>query len=69
MPYADPQKQREAQARWYREKYQHDRKFRLLESDRKATWLQTEEGKASNAEASQRARARAKKTKVRKKKA
>jgi hypothetical protein len=56
MPYADPEKQKEAQARWYRQKYKTDRKFRQRESDRKAEWLQTEEGKESNAEASARAR-------------
>lgn len=60
MPYADPQKQREAQARWYREKYQENRKFRRHESERKSLWLQTPEGKASNAAASARARKKAK---------
>ena len=58
MPYADPEKQREAQARWYREKYQSDRKFQNAEASRKADWLQTEEGKASNAAASARHRQR-----------
>jgi hypothetical protein len=56
MPYADPQKQREAQARWYRKKYEADAKFRNAESDRKAAWLQTPEGKLSNAESSARFR-------------
>ena len=28
MPYADPEKQREAKARWYREKYHGDAEFR-----------------------------------------
>lgn len=57
MPYADPEKKRLAQAKWYREKYHADRKFRHAESDRKAAWLQTEEGKISNAEATARYRA------------
>ena len=40
MPYSDPAKQRAAQAKWYREKYAKDRKFRHAESDRKADWFQ-----------------------------
>lgn len=51
MPYADPIKQKEAQAKWYAKKYKTDRKFRQAESDRKAAWLQTDEGRASNYEA------------------
>jgi hypothetical protein len=62
MPYADKEKQREAQARWYREKYVNDRKFRSKEAKRKAAWLQTEEGKESNAAASARARKKVKTT-------
>ncbi len=58
MPYADPEKQREAQARWYREKYARNVAFQVAEANRKADWLQTEEGKQSNAEASARARRR-----------
>ena len=69
MPYADPEKQREAQARWYREKYQTDRKFRRAEASRKADWLRTEEGRTSNAAATARYRAQqlaaAKKAKTR----
>jgi hypothetical protein len=56
MPYADPEKQKEAQARWYRKKYEQDQKFRALESERKAAWLQTPEGRMSNAESSARFR-------------
>jgi hypothetical protein len=56
MPYADPEKQKEAQARWYRKKYEQDRKFRAVESERKAAWLQTPEGRMSNAESSARFR-------------
>ena len=63
MPYADPDKQREAQARWYRAKYGADAGFREAEAERKAKWLQTEEGKASNAEASALHRARQSKAK------
>ena len=63
MPYADPERQREAQARWYREKYGADAKFQKAEAKRKAKWLQTEEGKASNATASARARLKKKKQK------
>lgn len=59
MPYADPEKQREAQARWYREKYRRDQEFQRAEADRKAQWLQTDEGKESNAKASARHRERA----------
>lgn len=65
MPYADPEKQREAQARWYREKYGVSRTFRNKEKKRKADWLQTEEGKASNAAASARAREQAAKKQAR----
>lgn len=61
MPYTDLKKQREAQARWYREKYQTDKKFRRAEASRKADWLQTEEGRTSNAAASERYRVRAEK--------
>jgi hypothetical protein len=56
MPYADPEKQKEAQARWYRKKYEQDRKFRTAEAERKAAWLQTPEGRMSNAESSARFR-------------
>jgi hypothetical protein len=56
MPYADPEKQKEAQARWYRKKYEQDRKFRAAEAERKAAWLQTPEGRLSNAESSARFR-------------
>jgi len=63
MPYADPDKQREAQARWYRAKYSADAAFREAEAERKAKWLQTEEGRASNAEASALHRAQKAKTK------
>ena len=55
MPYADPQKQREAQAAWYRRKYA-EKDFAEAESDRKKAWLQTEDGKTSNAAASKRVR-------------
>jgi hypothetical protein len=58
MPYTDLKKQREAQARWYREKYQTDKKFRRAEAARKSDWLQTEEGRTSNAAASERFRLR-----------
>jgi hypothetical protein len=57
MPYADPEKQREARARWYRNRYNSDTRFAALEARRKADWLQTDDGKASNAAASSRARA------------
>jgi hypothetical protein len=61
MPYSDPAKQRAAQANWYREKYENDKRFRKKEADRKAAWLQTEAGKESNAAASARARVKRKK--------
>ncbi len=47
---------RKRQREWYRAKYATDRKFRHKESDRKAAWLQTDEGKAKNAEATRRTR-------------
>jgi hypothetical protein len=65
MPYADPEKQREAQARWYQEKYEKNRAFRRREAKRKAQWLRTADGKASNAAASTRARNKIKVRKVR----
>lgn len=52
MPYADREKQREAQRIWYRNKYWTEKQFREAEAVRKAEWLQTEEGKLSNAIAS-----------------
>lgn len=58
MPYADKDKMRAAQAKWYRKKYGTDEAFRLTEAIRKAEWLQTDEGRASNLEASKRARCR-----------
>ena len=48
---------REQKRESYRRRYR-DRKFRHAESDRKAAWLKTEEGKARNAAASARARAK-----------
>lgn len=54
MPYLNPEDRRRAQARWKREKYARDRKFRHAESDRKAEWLQTPEGKELNLAASKR---------------
>ena len=62
MPYSDPEKQREAQRRWYADKYKTDRKFRARESKRKAKWLQTEEGRESNTQASARYRDKVKKS-------
>jgi hypothetical protein len=56
MPYKDPEKQREAQARWYANKLATGWAFKQAEAERKAAWLQTEEGKASNAAASKRHR-------------
>lgn len=64
MPYADPQRQKEAQARWYREKYDSDPRFRKREAARKADWLQTDEGRASNAAASARDRAKKKRAAI-----
>lgn len=56
VPYADPQKQKEAQARWYQAKYERDADFRAQEANRKAEWLKTEKGNQSNIEASDRYR-------------
>lgn len=53
MPYADPEKAREAKARWYREKLRKDDAFALNEALRKSVWLQTEEGRRSNREATE----------------
>lgn len=55
MPYADPGEQRAAQARWYAKRYA-DAAFKKKEADRKADWLKTDAGRASNAEASRRDR-------------
>jgi hypothetical protein len=65
MPYADPEKQREAQARWYREKYQSDAAFQHEEATRKAAWLQTDPGRVSNAAASARYRGTLRKVRAR----
>lgn len=40
MPYADPEAQREAQAKHYREKYNAKPRFRKSEAKRKADWYQ-----------------------------
>jgi hypothetical protein len=58
MPFLDPEKRRENQRRWYAEKLRRDEEFRASEAARKAEWLQTFEGRMSNAEASARYRAR-----------
>lgn len=55
MPYADPDKQRAAQAESYRRRYQN-RNFARAEAERKAAWLQTEEGQLLNHEATRRFR-------------
>lgn len=49
MPYADPEKKREADRRSFQKRYHASKEFRILEAIRKAEWLQTPEGKASNA--------------------
>jgi ribonuclease HI len=59
MPYTDPEKQRQAQRESYRRRYEASEKFRREEAERKAAWLESEEGKAKNAEASARAREKA----------
>ena len=56
MPYADPEEQKRAKREWYRRKYAKDHEFREAEAERKAEWLQTEEGNQSNYEATQRHR-------------
>lgn len=38
MPYADPEKQREAKAKWYREKRASDPKFAAKEKKRVKKW-------------------------------
>ena len=38
MPYADRDKQREAQREWQRRKYQEDAAFREKEAERKRKW-------------------------------
>lgn len=64
MPYADPEKQREAKAISYRKQYAKSRDFREKEAQRKAAWLNTDEGKASNGAANARWRAKQKAKKV-----
>ncbi len=56
MPYKDPDKQREAQARWYAAKLARSWAFQAEEAQRKAAWLQTDAGKQSNLEATRRYR-------------
>lgn len=48
MPYADPEKQKQAKRESFKRIYAASRKFRREEAERKATWLQTEEGKELN---------------------
>lgn len=60
MPYADPEKQKEARRDWYRRKYNSDPEFKGEEAARKAKWLQTEAGKESNNEANWRYRTKKK---------
>ena len=48
MPYADPEKQRAAKAKWYRAKCAKDAAFRKAERERKAAWLQTDLGRELN---------------------
>jgi hypothetical protein len=38
MPYTDPEKQKAAKAKWYREKRAKDAKFRKAEKKRVAKW-------------------------------
>lgn len=57
MPYADPEKQRAWNAAYARRKYQNDPLHREIEAERKADWLRTPKGKASNAEATKRYKA------------
>jgi hypothetical protein len=59
MPYADPEKRKQAKRESYRRIYNASRKFRREEAERKAEWLQTK-GKPKNAAASARARAKKK---------
>lgn len=40
MPYADPEKQKEAQAAHYRTKYNAKPKFKKAEAKRKASWYE-----------------------------
>lgn len=60
MPYADPEKQREAKRESYRRIYAADKAFREAEAARKAEWLQTPEGSLSNYEATLRHREKTK---------
>ena len=55
MPYKDKETQRRAQAESYRRRYNVSVKFRQEEAERKAAWLKTDEGRASNLAASLRA--------------
>jgi len=61
MPYADPEKQKEAKRESYKRIYAASRKFRREEAERKAAWLQTEEGKESNKASTVRHRKKVKK--------
>lgn len=61
MPYADPEKQKAAQRESYRRRYAASKELREAEAARKAAWLQTDEGKASNLESTKRHLSKAKK--------
>lgn len=65
MPYSDPEEQKDAQADWYRQKYQTDPDFRNDEADRKAQWYEAnaEERKAKMRDYARKRRAAAKKKK------
>jgi hypothetical protein len=60
MPYSDPDKQRACKALSYRRRYHSSADFRKAEAERKRGWLESEEGKESNAQSSRRARLRKK---------
>lgn len=48
MPYADPEKQREAQARSYKNRRERSRKFREAEKKRRRDYNATDAGMESN---------------------
>lgn len=48
MPYADPEKQRAAQAESYRRRYQSDPRFAKAEAIRKSIWQMSPEGRESS---------------------
>jgi hypothetical protein len=62
MPYADPERRKEAKRKSFNARYRNDPAFQASEAEKKAAWLATDHGRELNAEASRRARLKKKLT-------